>query len=339
VAALGDLFPVVRNATGRGQYAEQSTERGRINNPDYFDRYFQFGVPADDISDATVAQALRDLTRGSLSDAVAALEEQLAHATSRALRKIRSESGSGGIDAEAIIRWVAGRYATVDQNDGTFFNPQTLVESFVADLLLALPVERARTVVTEAATDAPTTALVVTAVSLLRDKQFGGVDEIAQANALGAALLNDAGSVARKVVEGAAEGTSSLLDVPSDIWRLTWRWEDLHREEVRDFFDVRIRSGQWSALDLLSRLVVVSVPVGATNAVGTLTGVREDFVQRLLDLDALTQELTDEVDNAGPVPGDFALTDTLEHRRTYALAWLRQRRDRRAPPIAGDAGQ
>lgn len=333
VAALADLFPVVRNAAGRGQYAEQSTERGRINNPDYFDRYFQFGVPADDISDATVSRGLRDLTRGVMSGAVAALEGQLAHATARTLRKVGSERGGGGVDDEAVARWVATQYATVDQNDGTFFNPQTLVESFFADLLLALRGERARIVVAESATDVPTTTLVVTAVSLLKDKQFGGADEIVQSNALGEALTDEAASLARGAVEHAANSASSIFELEADVWRLLWRWDALQPKQVREFFEVRTQSGQWSALDLLSRLIAVSLPVGVQNPVGTLSGVREDLVQRLLDLDSLTQEFLGEVESAGPVPEDFALTDTREHRLAYALAWLRQRRHRLVPPV------
>ena len=234
------------------------------------------------------------------------------------------------MDNEAVLRWIATRYDTVDRNDGTFFNPQTLVEDYFADLLVTLNPERSATLVSDVAVDVATATLVTTAVAGLAGRQYGGASALAAANSLGQRLSESTASLARSAVERASAGASTVLDVSDDCWRLIWRWHDLKPEDVRLFFKARIQAGAWTALDLLGRLVQSSVPLGVRNPVSRLSGIDEGFVQQVLDLNELTAALPAELDEAGPVPPDRTLVDSPDNRRSYALAWLRARRERNA---------
>jgi hypothetical protein len=74
LAILGHLFVPISDALGPMSGAdymyEQMYRDKRVGSPDYFDRYFQFGVPPSDLSDALVAQAAAELREGAPSTAV-----------------------------------------------------------------------------------------------------------------------------------------------------------------------------------------------------------------------------------------------------------------------------
>ncbi len=66
-----------------------------IRDPDYFDRYFEFGIPAEDLADTQLRQALRDLAENPDSESCARLRTLLINDAARAERKIRAIRKSG----------------------------------------------------------------------------------------------------------------------------------------------------------------------------------------------------------------------------------------------------
>jgi len=66
---LSHLFPEAGIDDNQLFDVNESTVSRSVSDADYFDRYFEFGVPSDDLSDAVARQALHDLA--STSDSVA----------------------------------------------------------------------------------------------------------------------------------------------------------------------------------------------------------------------------------------------------------------------------
>jgi len=111
LAVITELFPVFAT-----DYLEQlqpadwqlRAATRRVAIEEYFDRYFFFGVPADDIADATVCEALAAIGRDEPSVARAKVEAQLAGAdpgrADRTVRKlIRFSRSPGHLDARDLV--------------------------------------------------------------------------------------------------------------------------------------------------------------------------------------------------------------------------------------------
>ena len=88
---LGELFPGVASSTGARGFDDGGLRLGRrIGSPEYFDRYFQLGVPPDDVPDSQVAEAVRDLAGNELgTQSVSRLADQVRLRPGLVLHKMR----------------------------------------------------------------------------------------------------------------------------------------------------------------------------------------------------------------------------------------------------------
>jgi predicted KAP-like P-loop ATPase len=104
---LAILFVSVKEAMEHGQlssgYMEGLARRRCIGHPDYFDRYFAFSVPDEDIADSVVAAALRQLAEQTPGSEVDQLTNRLNTDTSRVVRKLEALRSQGLEPAGPLI--------------------------------------------------------------------------------------------------------------------------------------------------------------------------------------------------------------------------------------------
>jgi hypothetical protein len=94
LSILALLFVPIRETVEKHHANSEDMENlGRrrcVRHPDYFDRYFAFSAPAEDIADSVVAEAIGQLGDGTIGPEVDRLKGFLITDTSRVRRKIEA---------------------------------------------------------------------------------------------------------------------------------------------------------------------------------------------------------------------------------------------------------
>lgn len=115
-----------------------SDRRRSISDPDYFERYFNFGIPAGDISDEAVAEAIKRISKGEpaatfLWDLLTGGDFQ---ASSRALDKaIAASREISGTEVDPIIQFALTAYGYISPATQFLANPRYRVREWIASLL------------------------------------------------------------------------------------------------------------------------------------------------------------------------------------------------------------
>jgi hypothetical protein len=319
---MSELFPAVKRALGREGRDGGSVPPGRIADADYFDRYFRFGVPDDDIADSVVSIALVDIAHGTDSPPVSKLRAQFVSNTGRTVRKIDSNRDANEVNAESLARWVGQIYPSLDDGSVGFFSDRDMAERFFARLIVEIPLAHARSVIEDLAPTNAGTYLAVEAITLLSAQEVGDQADVQRWRSRGQELVPVLSKMSREALDASS---GDVFEVPRDIWVCVWRWGDVEPNSVRTYIRERIASG-WSVLDVVARFVCSGVPMGVPGAVGTITGFESELVDRLIDLDWAAEQLAERLDSAPPLARHHSVEATPENRRDYALGVLRDRR-------------
>jgi len=104
LAAVKELFPAIDDEyltrLGPVDWQQRAASR-RASVEEYFDRYFLFGLPADDIADSTAREALIAIIRGEQTPALLETEARITgpdpEAANRVIRKLARFSTSAGV--------------------------------------------------------------------------------------------------------------------------------------------------------------------------------------------------------------------------------------------------
>jgi predicted KAP-like P-loop ATPase len=322
---LAELFPAVKLARDGRSSRELSAPTGRrVANAEYFDRYFLFGIPNDDIADSIVARAVRDLVLSVQSPDLDELDFQLTSETGRTLRKVDQARPLGEEAAEKIALWLGRLYPELPDHTRAFFSARDQVEQYFARMLAETSLPKASSVVERVSESVRGTTLAVEAITLLANQEVGTSDDVEKWRLLGSELMPLLARKSEKALDGF---TGSLSSMPSDIWVTIWRWGMADRVAVRSYLEKCIVSGRWTVLDVLSKFVGSSVPLGVPEAVGRISGFEMNFVGELVDLDLATERLSEQLDSMPRVSVPHRAEATMANRRSYVLEILRNRRD------------
>lgn len=134
---LSLIFPIVQGYSG-------SLGEQRACESDYFDRYFAFGIPIDDISDVLVSRAVEDLAAGGDTAEVVALREaavsENSGVASVALNKARRATGNlpRELLTESLAVNTARFLGTTSKQTNLFFSPRDIATHWLADTLRGL---------------------------------------------------------------------------------------------------------------------------------------------------------------------------------------------------------
>lgn len=329
VEVLQLLFPAIRSRF-RGAYGDDTVPRG-IANRHYFDRYFNFGVPGDDLPDGAVRRALGLIRRGEAGPALDQLELELASEPFRTIEKLRGERDRSGKESLQLALWCLSRCGMLPAHNG-WSAPRDILARFFGEVLIDVPAGDLPDVMDVALRGVPTAFMAANAARILGRDRYGAPRDIAAqraaADRLRAMLADRLPSFARREIR------SPVFVVDNEAWRLLALWEIVDEVAPKAFIRERVENHQWQLLDVVARLATSTVPVDDGQAIGTLQGFDPAYVSKFLDLDLVETELAMEIASASPVE-EGELEATPENRRAFVLDWFRRKTTRQEIADAG----
>jgi hypothetical protein len=310
---LAELFLPVRAVRVEDPPAVDSAavrklaDRKGVGHADYFDRYYGFVVPEDEISDAELRETLSLLDAADGSDPrVRKLALLLLTDTDRLIRKVSLRRPRDAVVTAALLRFFADHYDRLSQAAShDTLGERTTVRRLAAELLA------------DVALNAP---------AVLADMSVtpGGILLATQL------LVNGSVSIAPTAVAeqsrriesfGLAHTATPFPDVPQELKDLIFAWREADRGACRSWLRGRVTAGDWDPLDVAGWQIGTALHDGVL----VLDTFREGVVDELLGIEYLIQILGDRLDANNLRGPDFA--DTPADRRACALYALRQLRD------------
>jgi hypothetical protein len=321
------LFPAVRRAREGTYYSPTVTEGRRIATADYFDRYFQFGVPPDDLPDKTVREAIADMPEGN-SSSLKRVSTELVAEPARTIRKLRAERATNDQEALRLSTWLISQYNELPEYSGghgprdqiEYFLPSVLVDAAATD---ALDLANA-----SLAVNLDTVELIAEVGHHLRSFDTGGQSDIERWNRLGELLGQAISPQIAGVLDDFTTGLG-VFDLPQSFWRVLYLWEFLNPGHPKAYLTDRREADGWASLDILARLVTTTVPVGSREAIGTIDSFDPVWAGQFIDIDSAARDLEAQISAAGSLSQRHELQATPDNRRSFVLAWLKANPDDR----------
>lgn len=335
---LSVLFSAVRSVNQEMSISLGLTRSGEasrgIGNPDYFDRYFAFGVPAEDIADSVVTAAMRQLSRNIEGPEVEELSQQLLRNTDKIVRKIQAERDRGPVPAQPLIVVLARFYNQVPPGHLFTSRPQLSITLLACTLLGDLGEADGRSVLLAIAATDSGRELAIRTVRTLRQAQANGeksmVTSLPWTNGAEEIML---GIIKERLARAAS---SPPKEIPCSLLKeLLWGWHSVNSSDVRSWLWAQVNSGRWSLVDLIAHYSSQDrTPDGRPISPTVLEGINFDEINGLLGLSQIFEALKVELDAATDTetPGADADPDQI---REYVLRLLADRRKRLATPTIG----
>ncbi|MFS6531694.1 P-loop NTPase fold protein [Microbacterium aurugineum] len=319
---LSQLFPRFAHEWSDSTQATPSTDvaAGRLANSDYFDRYFALGVPEEDLPDSVVRAACAQIAADRPGEERQRVESAWVQRTNLVVSKLQQQWLPGSPAARLGLAWLTRHYSAIPERRELFGDPQKRVQWFARELFSSLLADDAAAFAKESsagAGDATLDFLARIAASkevhlrLASDKQSAhGFEEAKQV-------------IAERIADRfAAQGDTSPLHYPDDVWRLFWVWRELNPDGPREWATPHLDRSSWPPLDLVARMVSTSIALGVRNPTPRLSGLDLDMVVDLVGVDRIFSEHGAEISHFDEVlERDLTVTD--ENRRKFALSRLK----------------
>lgn len=255
LAILAQMFLPIRSARDNMEYAgdwlEEIRARRGVGHVDYFDRYFSFGVPSEDIADSTVRQAMANLKAGEASTATEELHSKVLSDTDRVCRKLGSEHEQGHAPAMPLLIFLADLYNELPLPADIFLDPRRSVQFLASDLLPAITAADGPGLLRRMAEAPDGVPFVATIVGKAQHGSSSGKGK-KSIQWLDIAIQETRGIVK----ESFDASTIELKSLSDEQWRVIWAWRWLDQEEMRDWLRaVTAYKPGWSVDDVLAMLV------------------------------------------------------------------------------------
>lgn len=321
---LSSLFPKLRTIFTDGRLfgpSEGSTGR-RMYDPDYFDRYLNFGVPDEDLPDSVITAALTDLESGATSTSLERFTRDLHADPGRLLRKVDAMRTSGSVVPEPeLFKLLADAWAVVgDAAPRILFTARQDVEHGAAYAIAKMAPGQAAAAA-EAVSDSTEGAEFVTNVvrGMCRNTQSprtAGYDL--------AGLRTVVTATMRRL--NAVTSGSPFEDPSMQRFRV---WQDIDPDAADDWLRTKVGDGTWSLRDTIGALTPVTTIYSDAEPRQGLADIELEVIDRIFGLTRVFQQLSSEIDVATPLPNNPLETEpTPENRRQHALSVLRSARNR-----------
>lgn len=316
---LGTLFDVIAHvyrSEAPGDYSATQPSSGKIQHPDYFDRYFAFGVPSDDLPDAVAETALSNITAGlENTEAVNRVLRTFNTQPDLVLRKISSAVDAAQRLSVNVATWLADRWMKTNKR-----HTKDRIENLAVTALTKLSADEVEQFA-GAMLSSDRGLHFIAALEYLLSVDSYGPEELLKSREDAARVL--APLLSHRFIERYGELLSehrSPLDLPAAANDAVWYWRYRDPVTLKSFLMRSIAHG-WSALDTMAWMVPASTSDGETFFIGPRTDV--GHFRELFDLDAIAATLEPDLSEAallGSLPNMPAEPET---RRKVALAGLK----------------
>lgn len=332
IKVLSALFPEIAAAFTEAQHFVESRHRSTlraISDADYFDRYVNFGVTPEDVSDADFNRAIRDLATGQQSPAVERLQLEIIGQTARTMRKLGALRETGEPLPEVQLFAMLARAATeVDRRRNYLFdNPWRSAVLGGKTCLASMGSASAAEVVTSLGSDVRLEEFVIAATAYLQpDDSNTGVsmppaeyDFMAVANAASAVLTS------------ARENSSASSPLDDSAMTSFWDWRKLDPIAATAWVVSQVDTNRWTLADTMGAFTSTLVAIGGTNPDPRIGDFQIDAVDEIFTLDRVFTDLSPEIDSAEPPGYELnRVPATSQNRVQHALFTLKQERNRRS---------
>jgi hypothetical protein len=329
LSILAILFVPVKEAIehGRigGSYMEDMGRRRCIGHPDYFDRYFAFSVPEEDIADSVVTEALSQLGQPEPGPELDRLTRGLQTDTSRVIRKLQALRSRGPVPAEPLIRLHGDIYDQVPMDSLFTARPHLDIALLTCSLLGDLSEEDGAETLRALADSDSGIELVVRAVRTLRDAAArGGLLGLPTLSWMSAAQELTLELIKARLTRAASE---PLAEIACSLFReLLAGWHDFMPSEVTDWLWQQIAAERWSVVDVIVHYSSIdTAPDGRRLPQPILQDPNWGDLGGLLDMQRVFEYLHEELDTADEV-GDLPSSVGAANAGRYVLWQLRQMR-------------
>lgn len=287
---LAQLFPAIRSDLARnhkrqGLVRGNSTRPRRLADADYFDRYFNGAVPADDIADAIVEQALHDIAAGATTESSRQLREKYVESTESVGRKIVAADSS----SPNLLGWIADVFPDLPDRNDLLNDPQRFSRSLFTWITGQLAPGQVHDAIS-------VTMRYPSGASMLADAR----DSIKR---LAASVAYSVGRTEEHVIEIGRELDSTLdevlwhwvegMDSPFDqrpcMWQVVSALLERDPLRVRKWLRLKCEQSGWSAVDVVGANAPTSRVMGVPNAAWRLGEATADVASRLFDTEWLRQ--------------------------------------------------
>ncbi|MBM7411889.1 type II secretory pathway predicted ATPase ExeA [Clavibacter michiganensis] len=323
---LGDMFPLFsRDWSANGDLSNlPPVPAPRIGNDMYFDRYFHFSVPDDDISDRAVRDAYSQMGQEGINEELRIIESLLLTQPDLVLNKLADAHAASVTGGVAFLNWLGRHYGMLPQERG-ILTPRDRMRSLGYGIFADLSSDEQKSVLAILAEFPGGLAVASSWVYAVLDPSSrywepdGEENDFHELQRFFVGLLKQ---------EFAKRQSIPPLDWDNDSWGLVWDWRRYDELGLRVWIEGRFAQSQWSPLDAVARLVKSSVLLGVPGAKFMLAGLDINLVEELYGVSWVMNQLHVEIDNAEEsfIP-ERSLLDTPENRRAYALQQLKFRRD------------
>ncbi|WP_103341084.1 KAP family P-loop NTPase fold protein [Amycolatopsis sp. CA-126428] len=312
------LFPDWFQNYNSGRASVQS-----VQNDDYFDRYFMFGVPSSDIPDSVVLKALAKMPEEE-SEELSLVVSSMQKNPSRVLRKISTFNSQKILEnAPGVFAFLAHQYDQLPSRDSLLDMPEILLILVATDILEAFEDVEAVQLLQDAidAADIKFVAdLTLRAIKKSEEthRSFGWIEGIRPV-------------LTQKFEQIASElGRRPMVEV-YDLFPLLYRaaWLDGDSESLKGILWQNIEFGEWELVEVLGRLVAESIRSGGSR---TIVELKEERIEELLGVERVISELGDLLDREDDNL-DRDLNEALatkENKEAYAIAVMRRLKRKRS---------
>jgi hypothetical protein len=321
LAILCELFPGVAAATKGTGSAQVARRPKSIGTGEYFDRYFQLGIPPDDVPDSMVAACVQALASGA--DEGAWLAEKLEGHPRLVLDKMMiaaQDLDDGSFASPAVLRFLVANLAAIRSDASAVLDPFVRMIVWLTDAVTSWSPdvrqhELPRLMAMPSGLYCVTNGLRFTA----EDEELTEADLAAREEIRTAAM--DAAD--RALVEA----VSSPLRDDELPWILSNLAKVRGRSDIALWLTVVLDNTEWTTKDFAA--CFVSVLRTAGTGLRRLGDLSIAELGELVPIPSILDTLRHEIDAAGsPAPGSER-DISHEARVAKALASLKELRDRR----------
>lgn len=347
MSLLGDLFVPLGLAVNPRRnmatmYQAIHNRRGP-GSADYFDRYFNFAVPLDDIGDLAVLRALVDLSTGAPSPRSVWLQQVFAERNMLVVSKVIRHPPAATAAADQLLTLSAASITKVMEGEeaSLVLDPLSRVASLCAALLsryqdASAACERLR----EMAVNTDAVQLVAHAAMMLShgtpegDHSAGGTEPdllgvVTRGEAWVASVISAASTVVAEHLESFDVSSSPTHARATGQIGTFFALRELDKERADAWLRRVTQDGGWSLLDAIAVLTPSMTPVGLGSDAGSHLGDLDlKLVDEVFGVDSTLEVLSRELASFDAFPSQ-RLADTETNRRRWVLTALSSEQRRR----------
>lgn len=319
---LGQLFPRFDDQWTKESYSYGRSNPGltRVAHPDYFDRYFAFAVPEEDLSDQVVYAAYQQICSSSQGKELSFIEEKLPDQTELILTKLESWSVPGSADSVEMVKWLTRNFHRLPQHV-SIADAQQRAKWFGSRLYVKLDNQQQMQVLEEA----QQTIQGLRYFSFLSNA-VASDSQNSQISPVGGGTPSKADAEFVQQIATAFENqgkAATPLEISDELWPLFWDWIRIDLPAAKSWVTRGLQQHEWPALDFAGRFITTVITLGVNNPTPKIGEFDSDTFEQLVDLEQLEKDLALPPEDANiSLEHDMPATD--ENRRLVARKRLAQ---------------